>query len=101
MTDGSYWFGVTVTLRCHFCAQENAQRIAVAHVRLDRREISHKVLSRLRQCQKCEARVTDAKDITLYILPGTPAHLKNKGFPVPEQALAANGAVTSPLDTLR
>jgi hypothetical protein len=92
MTDDLYWFGVTAVFRCQTCTRENIERMVVGHLRSDLSEIKQKVHSRVRACQICSTPIIDEKDIALYVLPGTPEYLRNKGFPVPLSVLIANAS---------
>ena len=82
-----YWFGVTATFRCRICAQGNIERFVITHVLINVADLNRKARTyRFFKCQRCSAFVDDEKDLAFCFLPGTPTHLKNKGYPVPSTA---------------
>jgi hypothetical protein len=84
------WFGITATFSCRICGQESIERFVITHVQINANEVDRKARSyRFFKCQKCGAAVRDDKDISVCFLPGKPAHLKNKGFPVPPNAFVS------------
>lgn len=88
-TEFLYWFGVTAVFKCQVCGREAIERMSLTQVRRDLSEIRQTALSRIRRCQNCHAPLTAEQLGSLYVLPGTRSHLKNKGFPVPVEAEAA------------
>jgi hypothetical protein len=86
-TETLYWFGVTATFRCRICAHGNIERFVITHVLINVADLNRKAQTyRFFKCQRCGAYVGDEVDLSFCFLPGTPEHLKNKGFPVPSTA---------------
>ena len=83
-----FWFGITVRFTCQLCKQVSIERIAMSNIRSDVQPLIEELHKQTLTCQKCKLPIVIGTDVEIFGLPGRPEQLKQKGFPVPLDALS-------------